>query len=142
MTDDAESVEKKLQAVEPETVRMIIETVDNEDPVDINAMYEDGGLYDEPVSPLYDPRSPEYCPTSSPELDAEVPVRPACTVRNCVRCASSAITASNELPSNEVMSGGSDGSQAPMTLVDISSSEEDDEVAPRKLPKSSMSLKA
>eukprot|EP00854_Cymbomonas_tetramitiformis_P011771 gene11771-13894_t len=102
MTDDAESVEKKLQAVEPETVRMIIETVDNEDPVDINAMYEDGGLYDEPVSPLYDPRSPEYCPTSSPELDAE----------------------------------------APMTLVDISSSEEDDEVAPRKLPKSSMSLKA
>ena len=110
---------------------------------------------DSPTSPPYSPTSPPYSPTSPPysptfpvvgqtstttvpdsnlEPGDNVPAL-TCTVKNCVRCAAEGTSAGELQPSVKVKSEGSDGSQAPVTFVDLSSSEEDKDLAPRRLPK-------
>ena len=73
-------------------------------------------------------------PDSNPEPGDGVPAL-TCTVKNCVRCATEGTSAGELQPSVKVKLEGSDGSQAPVTVVDLSSSEEDKDLAPRRLPK-------
>ena len=115
-----------------------------------------------PCSPQYSPTSPPYSPTSPPYSPTSPPCSPTfpvvgqtstttvpdsnlepgdgvpaltCTVKNCVRCAAEGTSAGELQPSVKVKLEGSDGSQAPVTVVDLSSSEEDKDLAPRRLPK-------
>ncbi len=98
---------------------------------------------DEPASPAYSPTSPVYCPTSPSDSGAVVPDAPVCTVQDCVRCAQNrgaSVTVDpiqetgNEHQAVETMTGGAGGARG--VIVDPpTSSDNDTDVAPRRMPK-------
>ncbi|KAK3279595.1 hypothetical protein CYMTET_12528 [Cymbomonas tetramitiformis] len=98
---------------------------------------------DKPASPAYSPTSPVHCPTSPSDSGAVVPDAPVCTVKDCVRCAQkkgASVTVDpiretgNEHPAVETMAGGAGGSRG--LIVDPpTSSDNDADVAPRRIPK-------
>ena len=108
-----------------------------------------------PKSPPYSPTSPPYNPTShpcsptvlvvghkstttvpdsNPGSGNDVPAR-SCTVEDSVRWGTEVTSAGEPQPSGKVKLEGSDGSQAPTTDVDLLSSEEEEDLAPRRQPK-------
>eukprot|EP00854_Cymbomonas_tetramitiformis_P003530 gene3530-4452_t len=98
---------------------------------------------DEPASPAYSPSSPEYCPTSPSDSGAVVPDAPVCMVKDCARCAQNRgatvavdpiLETSIEHPAAETMTGGAE--EARGLIVDPpTSSDNDTDVAPRRMPK-------
>ena len=99
---------------------------------------------DEPTSPAYSPSSPVYCPTSPSDSGAGVPDAPVCTVKDCVRCAQGRGVSATVDPIREtgiehptvemVTAGGAEGARG--LIVDPpTSSDNDADVAPRRMPK-------